>query len=203
MVEQIKHDDREPAASQHGFKIDIAANRRASKWTSAELIGRTLWAMTRPLFLLSPRPFWGWRNFLLKLFGARIGRHVHIFPTVRIAIPWNLSVGDDAAIGDGAILYSLGLIHIGPAVTISQYGHICAGTHDYRRPELPLMKPPISIEEGAWICADAFVGPNVTVSAFAIVGARAVVTRDVAAGTIVAGNPARMISTRPPFLNAQ
>jgi putative colanic acid biosynthesis acetyltransferase WcaF len=203
MANEIPRNDDEPTASQKSFDIDIAANRRAAKWTRGELLGRVLWGLTGLLFSLSPRPFWGWRNFLLRLFGARIGRHVRIYPTVRIAIPWNLSVGDHAAIGDGAILYSLGPIHIGPAVTISQYAHICAGTHDYRRPELPLVKPPISIEEGAWICADAFVGPNVTVSAFAIVGACAVVTRNVEAWTIVGGNPARVISTRQPFGNAE
>jgi putative colanic acid biosynthesis acetyltransferase WcaF len=199
MLDKLPPDERGPAATEQGAALDIAANRRRSAWTRAELMGRALWAIARPLFLASPRPLWGWRTSLLRLFGARIGRHVRFHPTVRITVPWNLLVDDYAAIGDRVILYSLGPIHIGRAATISQHAHICAGTHDYSRPDLPLLKPPISILEGAWVCTDAFVGPNVTIGAFAIVGARAVVTHDVEAWTIVAGNPSRTIGTRPPF----
>ena len=114
-------------------------------------------------------------------------------------MPWNLTVEDEVAIGDGAILYSLGPITIGSGATVSQFAHLCAGTHDYRRADMPLEKPPISVGEGAWICADAYVGPGVTVGDYAIVGARAVVVRNVAAHTIVAGNPARVVRERPPF----
>lgn len=188
--------NEEPSTSASGFYIDIAANRRASKWTNVEKAGRILWAMSRPLFFLSPRPLWAWRSYLLRLFGARIGRRAHVAPTVRIAIPWNLSIGDDASVGDKVILYNLGSIHIGATATISQNAHICAGTHDYKRPDFPLLKQPIFIEQGAWICADAFVGPNITIGEFAIVGARAVVTRNVEASAIVAGNPARIIKVR-------
>ncbi|MDN2578977.1 colanic acid biosynthesis acetyltransferase WcaF [Aquibium sp. ELW1220] len=151
------------------------------------------WALVQPLFSLSPRPFWGWRRFILRGFGARIGNQVHVHPTVRIAIPWNVEIGDDSAVGDRVILYSLGRIMLGRRVTVSQGAHLCAGTHDWRRPDRPLMKPPIHVEDDAWVCADAFVGPAVTVGAGAIVGARAVVMRDVPAMVVVAGNPAREI----------
>jgi putative colanic acid biosynthesis acetyltransferase WcaF len=133
------------------------------------------------------------------MFGAQIGHDVHIHPTVRIAVPWNLSIGDAVAVGDHAILYSLGRITLGPSVSVSQYAHLCAGTHDYRRRDLPLLKPPITVSEGAWICAEAFVGPRVVVGPFAIVGARAVVTRDVEAWTIMQGNPARKVGPRQAF----
>ena len=142
---------------------------------------------------------WGWRNFLLRVFGARIGRRVHIHPSVRIAVPWNLAVGDNTAVGDGAILYSLGEISIGANVTVSQYAHLCAGTHDHRLADLPLVKAPISIGDGVWVCADAFVGPHVRVGEFAIAAAGAVVVGDVAPWTIVAGNPAHQIAIRPPL----
>lgn len=177
--------------------LDIAANRRARKWTRSELIGRALWVTVgAPLFRCIPRPIWGGRRSLLRLFGAKIGRKVHIYPTVRIAVPWTLIIAEEAAIGDKARLYSLGTITIGARATISQNAHLCAGSHDFRKPEMPLTKPPIVIGEGAWICADAFVGPGVTVGAQAVVGARAVVMRDVAPGAIMAGNPARQVGTR-------
>lgn len=176
--------------------LDVAANRAQRKWTRAEQAGRVLWALARPLFALSPRPLWGWRRALLRAFGARIGRDVHIYPSVRIAIPWNLAIGDQAGIGDRAILYALGPIALGERVTVSQGAHLCAGTHDHADPAMPLLKPPIAIGREAWVCADAFVGPGVTVGARAILGARCVVTKDVAPGAIMIGNPARLLRWR-------
>jgi len=177
--------------------LDIAANRRARKWSRGELAGRALWDMSQFLFRLSPRQLWGWRRTMLRLFGARIGRDVHLHPTVRITVPWNLDIGDYAAIGDNVQLYNLGPITIGPKATVSQNAHLCAGTHDYASVDLPLVKATIGIGEGAWVCADAFVGPDVAVGEFAIVAARAVAVKDVPAWTIVAGNPAKPVRQRP------
>jgi putative colanic acid biosynthesis acetyltransferase WcaF len=132
----------------------------------------------------------------LRLFGARIGRDVHIHPSVRITVPWNLKIGDQSAIGDRAILYSLGRITVGERVTISQGAHLCAGTHDYRNPAMPLLKLPIVVASEAWICADAFIGPGVEVGARAIVGARCAVMKDVAPATIMIGNPAKVLRQR-------
>lgn len=189
--------DGDPRSQTPAKHRDIAANRRARKWSSRELIGRALWEILRgPLFGWTPRPLWAWRRGVLRLFGARIGRRAHIHPTVRVAIPWTLEIGDEAAIGDRAILYSLGAIRIGARATISQHAHLCAGTHDHRQPDMPLVKATIEIGEDAWICADAFVGPGVRVGARAIVGARAVAVRDVAPDTVVAGNPARAVGQR-------
>ncbi len=141
---------------------------------------------------------WLWRRGVLRLFGAEIGRDVRIHPSARIAVPWNLRIGDEATIGDQAILYALGSITIGSRATISQNAHLCAGTHDYRRSDMPLLKTPITVGEGAWVCADAFVGPDVIVGAFSIVGARAVVLKSIPDGVIVGGNPARILRNRPP-----
>jgi putative colanic acid biosynthesis acetyltransferase WcaF len=176
--------------------LDIAANRAAHKWTRREVAVRLLWELAHPLFAWSPRPFWGWRRFLLRRFGATIGREAHIYPSVRIAIPWNLAIGDHAAVGDRAILYSLGRITLGDRVTVSQGAHLCAGTHDYRDAAMPLLKQPIVVDPDAWICADAFVGPGVRVGARAIVGARCVAMSDVEAEAIMIGNPARLLRRR-------
>ena len=178
-------------------KIDITTNRQARKWSPRELLGRALWeALRGPLFAWTPRPMWGWRRGVLRLFGAQIGRDVHVFPTVRIAVPWNVTIADQSAVGDRAVLYSLGSIRIGAGTTISQHAHLCAGSHDHRRPDLPLLKLSIEIGDGAWVCADAFVGPGVRVGALAVVGARAVAVRDVPAETVVVGNPARVVGPR-------
>ena len=194
----MSHDHPENSAgpASDAKPLDIQANRQAQKWTLGEKLGRVLWALVHPLFRFSPRPLWAWRRFLLRLFGAKIGRDVHIYPTVKITIPWHLTINDEAAVGDGARLYALGPIHIGSQATVSQYAHICAGGHDYTNPEMTLTKPEIVIGDGAWVCADAYVGGGVTIGASAIVAARAVVVRDVAPGLIVGGNPATAIKDR-------
>lgn len=179
-----------PAGGASAGGLDIAANRAARKWTRREQFGRVAWGLATPLFRLSPRPLWGWRRTLLRLFGAEIGASVHLHPTVRITIPWNLTIGEGAGIGDGAILYALGPIRIGANATVSQGAHLCAGSHDFRDPAMPLLKPPVTVGEGAWVCAEAFVGPGVTVGARAVLGARAVAMRDIAPGRIATGNPA-------------
>ncbi len=177
--------------------IDVAANRAARKWSRRELLGRAAWETLRgPLFAWTPRQLWVWRRLVLRIFGARVGRRVNIHPTARIEIPWNLEINDFAAIGDRAIIYNLGRITIGKGATVSQNAHLCAGSHDFRDAAMTLMKLPIFVDESAWICADAFVGPGVHVHAGAVVGARAVAMRDVASNTIVAGNPAKVVSVR-------
>lgn len=175
--------------------IDVEANRRARKWSRREQLGRLLWGLVLPFFRFSPRPFWGWRRLILRIFGARVGKFVHIYPSVHISIPWNLTLEDSSAVGDRAILYALGPIHIGARATVSQGAHLCAGTHDIKDPARPLLKPPITICQDAWICADAFVGPGVAIGQGAIVGARAVVMKDVPDDAIVVGNPARTIGS--------
>ena len=176
--------------------IDIEANRKAVKWTPAEQLGRVLWALCGPLFRWSPRPCRCWRNFLLRLFGAKIGNRVHVDPSARIWIPWKLEIGDDASVGFDALLYNLGPLKIGPRATVSQRAHLCGGSHDFRGRTMKLIKAPITIGEEAWVCADAFVGPGVKVGSRAVVGARAVAVKDVKAGAIVAGNPATMVGKR-------
>lgn len=129
----------------------------------------------------------------MRAFGAQVGANVCIYPSARITMPWNVTLGDDCAVGDRAILYALGPISIGPRSTISQGAHLCAGSHDITDPARTLIKPPITIQADAWICADAFIGPDVTVGQGAIVGARTVAMKTIEPYSIVAGNPARLI----------
>ncbi len=176
--------------------LDIAANRRAKKYSVAELFRRVLWSGGRLAFRFSPRPCFGWRRLVLRCFGARIGAQVNTYPSTWIYFPWNLTVGAWSAIGEEALIYNLGPVTLGEQVTISHRAQLCAGTHDYTQADLPLLKPPIVIGNQAWVCADAFIGPGVTVGAGAIVGARAVVMKNIEPWTIVVGNPAKLIKKR-------
>jgi putative colanic acid biosynthesis acetyltransferase WcaF len=150
----------------------------------------------RWLVRLSPRPCFGWRRVVLRLFGARIGAHVNVYPSTHLYMPWNVELGDWTALGEDVLVYSLGKVRIGKSVTLSYRAHVCAGTHDLNDPALPLLKPPVTIEDGVWIGTEAFIGPNVSIGAGAVVGARAVVVRNVLPLDIVAGNPARPIGRR-------
>lgn len=169
----------------------------SSPWTFQEKVMRAIWMLVgRPLFRLSFHNWYRFRRVLLRLFGARIGRGVSIRPTVHVEIPWNLDIRDGATIGDNAILYSLGTITIGERTIISQYAHLCAGTHDYRDRRFRLIRDPIAVGPDVWIGADAFVGPNVRVGRLAVVGARASVYKDIEPGRVYVGNPARAVKDR-------
>ena len=168
-----------------------------SPWPLRDNLRRVAWMFVRALlFRPSFHNWYAWRRFLLRLMGAEIGSGVRVRPTARIEMPWHLQIGADTVVGDEAILYSLGNIRIGRKVIISQYAHLCAGTHDLTDPAFPLLTPPVVVEDGAWVAADAFVGPGVTVGAWAVVGARSTVVKDIPPGQIWAGNPARFIKPR-------
>ncbi len=176
--------------------LEVRANRSHRKYSSREMFLRIGWGVAKWLFRISPRPCFGFRASLLRLFGAKVGERVHIYPSAVIYFPWTITVGNESAIGEDALVYSLGAITIGERVTISQRSHLCAGTHDYTRRDMQLVRLPITINDDAWICADAFVGPGVVIHRGAVVGARAAVFRDVDAWTVVGGNPARFIKQR-------
>jgi putative colanic acid biosynthesis acetyltransferase WcaF len=160
-------------------------------------IGRVAWgAVYLILFRFSPRPLHGWRSVLLRLFGAKIGKGVHIYPAVKIWAPWNLEIKDEAGVGSQAILYSQAKITIGHRAVISQGAHICTGTHDYTKSGQPLIAFPIVIGDRAWIAAEAFIHPGITIGEGAVIGARSVVTKDMPAWMICAGHPCKPIRER-------
>jgi putative colanic acid biosynthesis acetyltransferase WcaF len=176
--------------------VDHKTNQAARKYPIGVQIRRVAWSAGRWLIRLSPRPCFAWRRFIFRLFGARIGAHVNTYPSTHLYMPWNVEIGDWAALGEDVLVYSLGEVSIGRSVTLSYRSHVCAGTHDLSDPALPLLRPPVSIEDGVWVGTEAFIGPGVRIARGAIVGARAVVVKDVASLDIVGGNPARVIGRR-------
>jgi len=160
-------------------------------------IVRVLWWIAWLFFFRpSPRPFHFWRRFLIRLFGAKLGKKVHLYPTCKITMPWKLEIGDYSCLGDNVICYNIGGVRMGANSTISQYSHLCSSSHDYTKPDMPQTFAQIIIEDQAWICADCFVGPGVTVGQGAVVGSRAAVFKDVEPWTVVGGNPAKFIKER-------
>jgi putative colanic acid biosynthesis acetyltransferase WcaF len=143
------------------------------------------------LFRPSPKPFHRWRSFLLVLFGSRIGNNVNVYPDVRIWAPWQLQIGNRVGIANGVTLYSMAPITIGDNCVISQGAHLCAGSHDIDSNNFQLIAKPIHLEEHVWVCADAFIGPGVSVAEGCVLGARAVVTKSISQSwSVWIGNPA-------------
>ncbi len=176
---------------------DFELRPESSPWTTAEKIKRVVWMLVgRPFFRITFHNWYGVRRAILRTFGAKVAHGVRVRPSANIEIPWHLDLRESCVVGDHAILYSLGMITIGERAIISQYAHLCAGTHDYTQPSFQLIRPPVTIGHDAWIAADAFVGPGVTVGPRAILGARASAFKDLDADMIYAGNPAKAIRPR-------
>ena len=134
---------------------------------------------------------------LLKIFGAKIGVHVHIHASVKIWAPWNLEIGDFVGVGDGVNLYCMDHIKIGDFAVISQGAHLCCGSHDFNRANFQLITAPIVIGNRVWVCADTFICMGVTVPEGVVLGARSVITKTIKeTWSIWAGMPARKIGER-------
>ncbi len=173
------------------------AIEHASPWSRSHNVKKVLWWGVRAtLFRWSPHNAYRWRAMLLRMFGAEVGKSAKIRSTARIEIPWNLSIGPTASIGDYAIVYNLGRVTIGTHTTISQYAHLCAGTHETDTLKMKLLCPPITIGDDAWIAADAFVGPGVTVGDRTILGARSSAFSDLPSDVIAFGSPAKVARPR-------
>ena len=177
----------------------IRVDREAcpSPHSAANKLARLGWQLAWLLFF-RPSP-WFWhapRRVLLRLFGAKVGRGVQIMPSAQIWAPWNLGVGDYATISHGVDVYNVARIEIGAHATVSQRAFLCAATHEVDHPNMPLKTAPISVGAGAWICAEAYLHPGITVGVDAVVGVRAVALHDVPPGQIVGGNPARFLRQR-------
>jgi putative colanic acid biosynthesis acetyltransferase WcaF len=154
------------------------------------------WIVEASLFRWSPQICYGWRRWLLRLFGASIGKGALIRPSVKTTYPWKVTIGDSSWIGDDVVLYSLGAITIGSHCVVSQRSYICTGTHDYHKPSFDILALPILIEDNAWIASDVFVAPGVVLGNGVVVGARSSVFSDLPARMICVGNPAKPVRKR-------
>jgi putative colanic acid biosynthesis acetyltransferase WcaF len=160
-------------------------------------LARALWGVVRVLlFRPSPKILHFWRRGLLRLFGAKLGRGVHIYPSTKIWAPWNLRMDDHSCLSAEVDCYCVAPIRIGAHATVSQYSYLCTASHDFHRSDMPLITAPIVIEDQAWVCADVFVGMGVTIGQGAVVGARSTVTKDIPPWTVAVGNPARVVKSR-------
>jgi len=161
------------------------------------LAARGAWSLVQAtLFRLSPRVFHRWRNGLLRLFGARLHPTARVYRRAKIWAPWNLEMHAFACIADDVDVYSAARIVIGECATVSQYGYLCAASHDFDDVAHPLITAPIVIGRRCWLAADVFVGPGVTIGEGTVVGARSAVFGDLPGWSVALGTPARVVRAR-------
>ncbi len=158
---------------------------------------RILWYYVNIIFFKSSLfPFYGFKNVILRLFGAKIGNMVEFKPCVNIKYPWNLSIGDEVWIGENVWLDSLVPITIGNNICISQGVMILTGSHNYKKPSFDLITGSVVIEDGVWICAGAIINQGITIGTHAILSSGSVATKNLDPYSIYQGNPAVKIRDR-------
>ncbi|CAG9181990.1 WcaF family extracellular polysaccharide biosynthesis acetyltransferase [Cupriavidus pampae] len=176
---------------------DLSSFRMPPGFRGRSVVVVQLWWWVQSfLFHPSPRFANGWRRWLLRCFGARVGRDVLIRPSVKVTYPWKVTIGDYAWIGEDVELYSLAEIEIGNNAVVSQHSYLCAGDHDYRYSDFPIRGKAIRIADEAWVASHSFIAPGVTIGQGAVVAACSAVFRDMPAGMICMGSPCRPVRPR-------
>jgi len=156
-----------------------------------------IWYAVKCALFLNPLPIpSAIKCFVLRCFGARVGNGVVIKPRVNIHFPWKLTLGNHVWIGEEVFILNFEPVVIADQCCVSQRAFLCTGNHDYRKPAMPYRNQPITIESGAWIGAQVFVSPGVTVGSDAVIAAGSIVTRSQPSGMVCAGNPCAPVRKR-------
>jgi putative colanic acid biosynthesis acetyltransferase WcaF len=177
--------------------VDLSAyspgdfDRGAGAWKEGLWLSVSLF-----LFRLCPLKISAFKCAVLRLFGAHVGVGVVIKPGAKITFPWKLTLGNHVWLGEECWLLNLAPIQIESNVCISQRAFLCSGNHNYNSPTFDLITASIQVEQGAWIGADAFVGPGVSVGNHAVLTAGSVATKNLEPFGIYRGNPAVLIKQR-------
>lgn len=161
------------------------------------LILRILWYLFSLFFFKSSwLPFSFFKVFILRIFGAKIGKSVVIKPSVNIKYPWKLSLGNHVWIGENVWIDNLDNVVIGNNVCISQGALLLCGNHNYKKDSFDLITNPIIVEDGVWIGAKSTVLPAVTAKSHSILTAGSVTSKDLEPYSIYRGSPAEKVSIR-------
>lgn len=161
---------------------------------------RLTWNLTWKLFgAWTPPPLHRWRIWLVNLFGGQVAPTCFIYGSVRIWYPPFLKMEHAATLGPGVDCYTMGRIALGPYAVVSQRAFLCTGSHNIQRADFQIAARPIHIGANAWVAAEAFVGPGVTIGEGAVLAARGAAFKDLQPWTVYLGNPAVAIKARSRF----
>ena len=178
-------------------KTDLSTFNNSWYKPGAGFIKRTLWYYTNVFFFLNPwNPFCSLKVFLLRLYGAKIGKGVIIKPSVNIKYPWFLKIGNHVWIGENVWIDNLAKLEIGNHVSISQGAMLLCGNHNYKKPSFDLTVGEIKLEDGVWIGAKSIVAPGVICKSHSILSVNSVASKNLKEYTVYQGNPASEIRKR-------
>jgi putative colanic acid biosynthesis acetyltransferase WcaF len=170
---------------------DLSRFKLPNGFRGASAVKVQLWWFVQAIFFAnSPQFLYGWRRFLLRLFGASVGKGVILRPSVKITYPWKLKIGNYSWIGDDVGLYTLGEIRIGDNVVVSQKSYLCTGSHKFNSATFDIYSKPIILEDEVWVATDVFIAPGIRIGKGALIGARSSVYKDMPANMICIGDPA-------------
>lgn len=156
--------------------------------SSLKIIG---WYFANIFFLINPfNPLSSVKVFLLRLFGAKVGKGVIIKPSVNIKYPWLLEIGNHVWIGEHVWIDNLVKVSIEDNVCISQGAMLLTGSHNYKKSAFDLITGEITLEAGSWVGAKSVVCPGVRLYSHSVLAVGSVATKDLEAYTIYQGNPA-------------
>jgi galactoside O-acetyltransferase len=132
---------------------------------------------------------------------AQCGENLFLYHGLTVLYPKNIEIGNNAKINRGVFITATDKIKIGNDVLIGPYTVINSGNHNYSNPDIPIrlqghVTKPITIEDDVWIGANSTILAGVRIGKGAVIGAGAVVTKDVAPYTVVGGVPAIFIKNR-------
>ncbi len=176
---------------------DLSSFNNSGFDRGAGCLKEALWLVARQLlFLGNPWPLYGLKRWILRQFGAKLRGGFVVKSAVRIIFPWRLSCGESVWIGDDVLILNLAQVTVGSNVCISQRAFLCTGSHDWSDPAFRLITRPITIHDGAWICAGVFISPGVTIGRNCVVTAGSVVTGDLPAEMVCSGNPCVPVKRR-------
>lgn len=175
-------------------RVDVYQNKLGRRHQFLRLIWNAVWLIGARWLPRSAGT--GWKRTLLRMFGADVASTACVYSSTRIYYPPNLTMHPYSCLASEVDCYNVAPIVIGTHVTVSQKTTLCTASHDIADRNHQLITRPITICDDAWVAAEAFVGPGVTIGEGAVVGARAAVFKDVEAWTVVGGNPAKFIKKR-------
>jgi putative colanic acid biosynthesis acetyltransferase WcaF len=176
---------------------DLLSYNNSPYHPGGNAVKRVLWYYVNALiFKSSLFPFYGIKNVLLRLFGAKIGNEVEIKPGVSIKYPWLLTIGNEVWVGENVWIDNLVMVTIGSNICISQGATLLTGSHDYKKISFNLITGSIILEDGVWIGAQAIVNQGITVATHAVLTARSVATNNLEPYTVYQGNPAIKVRDR-------
>jgi maltose O-acetyltransferase len=179
---------------------DKDGKKLSSTQVASKVSGRIgqMWLemVTYFLYLVGHCPLSFIRSFFYILFGVQIGPRSIINIGARMYNPTNISIGEDCVIGEKIVMDGREKLSIGNHVDIASEVMIYNSEHNINDESFAATSAPVTIEDYVFIGPRAIILPGVTIRKGAVVGAGAVVTKDVEAFSIVGGVPAKEIGQR-------